>query len=359
MDDDLYELLGVPKNASQSEIKAAYRRRAMACHPDRHPNDPEAEELFKDVSRAYEILGDPRRRRRYDRGTLNRGLVQGDVSLKRGMEMFADVIDMLGAVFTGVTERGDRADSGRSVRTTLSLTYEEAARGGMHTVEYVVRGRCPACRGRGVPPGVEPKTCQQCRGRGRLSVEESLWNAFRACPACEGEGEVRDDVCSTCEGDGRTEGRERLRLDIPPGVQHGQTLRRRGEGEPGRRGGEPGDLIVEIELEEHPDFERRGKDVYYDASVSFTRAALGGSQTVPTLHGDVVVDIPPGVTAGDTLRLREMGFPDPADGARGHQYVRIAVETPTRRDEVGDEASERDTSTGWRDRLRRLWSIET
>ena len=363
MSDDLYELLGVPRDASQAEIKEAYRQRAMACHPDRNPDDPEAEEIFKRISRAYDVLSDPQRRRQYDRGTLNRSLVQGDASLERGLEMFAGVIDMIGAFVTGVDGRESEVRAGRSIRTTLTLTYREAIEGGRHTVEYMARDTCPACRGRGIPPEVEARTCERCEGRGRLSLEESLWNAFRVCPECDGDGEMSAETCEQCGGEGRTERQHVQAIDVPAGVVDEQTLRRRGEGEPGTQGGPAGDLVVEVELEDHPDFERRGRDVYSDVSVSFTRAALGGRQTVSTLEGEVVVEIPPGVAEGDTLRLRGRGFPDIEGGSRGHQYLCRAVEAPAPSPpDQGDESRSdepRGETSHWSDRVRDWLSSDT
>lgn len=367
MSNDPYEVLGVPRNASQKEIKSAYRRLAFRYHPDQNPDDEESEEAFKRVSWAYDILSDPVQRRRYDRGGLDataEGVRPGDFSLRRGMEAFSEFIEMFGALFSGRRpEEGPRPIEGEDLYATVDLTLEEVIRGVEKSVEVPSVRICSECRGTGAAHGAKMSTCPACEGRGES--RSGLFGLMDVCERCHGTGQVPSKSCENCDGDGRIRGRRTVEIEIPAGVRSEQTLRRKGEGAPGWFGGEPGDLMVEVRQKPHPDFERRGNDVYADASVSFTKASLGGDKRIATLEGDVMMTIPAGTTSGDVFRLGGRGFPDVRSGERGDQYVRVVVETPVDlTDRQRDKARQRREAGGNPDvgersigeRLRQLFS---
>lgn len=327
---DPYDVLGVSRDADQDDIKKAYRRLALRYHPDHNPDDEASEEAFKEVSWAYEILSDPDTRRRYDRGGLSAtegGIRPGDFSVEQGIQAFSEFIQIFGDFVAGGTAgEGPAPIDGDDLHATVDLSFDEAMSGTSKQLEVPEIRACPACRGSGAAEGADVTDCSECDGRGR--TRRGLFGPLRPCDRCHGTGGVVSQVCARCGGDGRIRDRRTIDLEIPAGVRDGQTLRRRGEGGPGRSGGDPGDLLIEVRLRPHERFERRGDDVYTHASVPFTKASLGGEARVPTLEGDVWMTIPAGTTSGDVFRLGGRGFPDPRTGERGDQFVEITVGTP-------------------------------
>jgi molecular chaperone DnaJ len=338
---DYYEVLGVSRDATEEEIKKAYRRLAMQYHPDRNPGDKEAEEKFKEVAEAYEVLRDPEKRRRYD--------LYGHEGLKAGAAGFGgfefDLADALRIFmsegFTGFADLfGFGREEGRpskargsDLQIRLKLTLEEIARGTRKTLKvrkYVV---CPECGGSGAPRGARPRVCPVCHGSGQVrQVTRSLFGQFvniSTCHHCGGEGQVLDELCRRCGGDGRVQDEVLLEVEIPAGVAEGNYITLRGQGNAGPRGGPAGDAVVVIEEAKHPIFTRSGDDVVLDLPISFPQAALGTEVEIPTLDGRAVLEIRPGTQPGKVLRLRGKGIPHLNGYGRGDLLVRIHVWVPT------------------------------
>lgn len=329
---DPYDVLGVERSADAAEIKAAYRKLAVKYHPDKNPDDPSSQECFQEISAAYEILGDPEKRRTYDRfGRVGNGAGGGSpFGGQAGAGGFGDFFDIFSTVFGGGQRRGRRGQRGRDFKTEIEVSFEEAAQG--ISKELTVPGfeSCSDCGGSGGKDGAQPQTCPDCRGSGSVRIQQGFFSMVRPCDRCEGSGEVISDPCETCQGRGVEETERTLTVDVPPGVPDGQKLRWTGYGGPGRQGGPPGDLYIEIRLAEHSLFERERNDVICTVPISFTQAALGGKVEVPTLEGKVSMTIPAGTQSGKTFRLADKGFPDVHTGRRGDQLVRAVVETPVK-----------------------------
>lgn len=331
---DYYEILGVDRNATQEEIKRAYRKKALQYHPDRNPGDPEAEEKFKEAAEAYEVLSDPEKRALYDRygheglkGVFREGgFTWSDFT---HASEFEDILgDFLrGTIFGDLFGFGrERPRRGEDIKVTVRLTLEEIARGTDRKIRVRRTKVCEACGG----AGGTTRPCPTCGGMGQVRrVSRSFFGEFvsvTTCPQCRGTGQVLDRKCSVCKGRGSVEVEETIVVHIPPGVSSGNYIPIRGRGNSGPGG--TGDLRVYIEEEEHEYFERRGRDILYDLPISFSQAALGAEVEVPTLTGKARVKIPPGIQSGKVLRLRGKGLPD-LDGRRGDQLVRVIVWTPT------------------------------
>ncbi|HUF90349.1 MAG TPA: molecular chaperone DnaJ [Gemmatimonadota bacterium] len=339
---DYYEILGIERTASGQEIKRAYRRLAMQYHPDRNPNDPESEEKFKEASRAYEILHDPETRARYDQfghagvgGAGSRsGFADFDLSdaLRAFMRDFGGFDDLFGRS-RGRSGRSRGPLRGTDVQTRLRVPLEEVATGVEKTIRVKLLQRCGACRGRGSDSD-EPATCPSCQGSGEVrQAQRSIFGQFvsvHVCPRCEGQGTVVTDPCRSCGGEGRVREEKRIKVRIPPGVETGNYLTLRREGNVGPRGGPQGDLLIVIEVEPHPLFERRGDDVVFDLGISFPQAALGAEIEVPTLAGSDGLEVPPGTQSGDVLRLPGRGLPPLGGGPRGDQLAQVSVWVPQR-----------------------------
>jgi molecular chaperone DnaJ len=335
---DYYEVLGVERTASPDEIKRAYRRLAMDHHPDRNPNDPGSEEKFKQATEAYEVLRDPDRRARYDRfghaglGGGPAGFEDFDLSdaLRAFMRDFGGFEDLFAQ---GARRAGPRGPlRGSDVQVRLTVTLEEVATGVEKTIQAKLLTTCEACKGKGSP--TDPATCPTCAGEGEVrQTQRSIFGHFvsvRPCSRCNGEGRIITDPCRECGGEGRVREDRRIKVQIPAGVETGNYLTLRGEGNAGPRGGPPGDLLIVIEVEPHDVFERRGEDVLYDLAVSVPRAALGGVVEVPTLLGTVELEIPPGTQTGTILRIRGEGVASLGRSGRGDQLVQITAWVPTR-----------------------------
>ncbi|MFU8806402.1 MAG: molecular chaperone DnaJ [Bradymonadaceae bacterium] len=339
MDIDLYKILGVSRDATSAEIKAAYRKLALKFHPDQNPGDPEAEERFKQIVNSYEILSDPQKRAAYDRFGTSRGPFAGQSPFGGGgpgpfTGSFEDLFDILGSVFGGGAGRGAGAGPtpirGRDFRVELEVSYEEAAFGAKKEVQVPTANPCDQCGGSGAKPGTRPTTCPRCGGRGRVRVQQGFFSMMRPCTKCDGTGQIIEDPCEKCKGMGNITSTETLTVEVPPGVDTGHKLRWAGKGEPGSAGGPAGDLIMVVTLAEHPLFERDGNDVKCFLPISFTQASLGSKVEVPTLEGKVVMKIPSGTQSGKVMRLRKKGFPPLQGSGRGDQLVVIVVETPVR-----------------------------
>jgi molecular chaperone DnaJ len=340
---DYYEVLGVSRSASDDEIKKAYRQLALKYHPDRNPGNKEAEEKFKEAAEAYEVLSDAEKRRRYDqlghdglRGTNYRDFTNVNDVFSAFGDIFGQGFG--GGIFEEVFGGGQRrrrtghGQPGSDLRIRLPLTLEEIASGVEKKLKIRRQKACEACRGSGAKGSSGRSTCPQCNGTGELrQVSRSMFGQFvniSTCPTCDGEGKVIRDPCSTCHGEGRVQGESTIKVTVPAGVSNGNYIPLQGQGNAGRRGGPPGDLIVMIEEEEHPHFTRNGDDIIYDLVISFPTAALGGDVEVPTLGGKARLEVDPGTPPGRMLRMRERGIPHLNSYGRGDQIVRIQVWVP-------------------------------
>ena len=341
---DYYEVLGVKKDASADEIKKAYRKMAMKYHPDRNPGDKEAEEKFKEVGEAYEVLSDADKKARYDQYGFagvdpNFGAGAGGYGGAGfgGFGDFSDLGDIFGDFFGGGRSRGAQQNAprrGENVMSRLELTFEEAAFGCEKEVATPRIENCPNCNGTGSADGVI-ETCSQCRGTGQVRTVQNFMGmqmqSTATCPSCNGRGKIIKTPCNTCKGKGKVRRTNRVKVKIPAGVDAGQSVRVRGEGGVGSNGGPNGDLLVEIYIKRHPIFTRQDTDVLCEVPISFTQAALGATIQVPTLDGMVDYEIPEGTQTGREFILREKGIPEVGNSRRrGNERFTVVVETPTR-----------------------------
>jgi len=338
MAQDFYELLGCERTASPDDIKKAFRKLAMEHHPDRNHGNKDAEKRFKDLNHAYDILKDPDKRAAYDRygpaafeggagGPGGPGGVHG-----QGFDFGSVFGDIFEDMFGGQRGRaGGRADTrGQDLRFNLEITLEQAFSGTEATVRVPSSVACEPCHGSGAEPGSKPQQCQTCHGRGRLRAQQGFFTVERACPACQGAGQVIDKPCRGCAGQGRVRRDKTLKVNIPSGVEDGTRIRLTGEGEAGTRGGPAGDLYVFLSVRRHQLFEREGSDVHCRVPISMVQATLGGSIEVPTLDGKMArINIPASTQSGHQFRLRAKGMPIVRSSQRGDMYIEITVETPT------------------------------
>ena len=335
---DLYEVLGVGRNASAEEIKSAYRKAALKWHPDRNPeNKPHAEEKFREATEAYSVLSDPPKREAYDR--FGHAGISG-VGFEGGFNasIFQDFQDIFGDFFGfedlfggGGARRGrNRPQRGADLRYDMTLTFEEAA-GGVTTKIKIPRLEfCESCHGTGAKAGTGVSACQQCGGRGQLIYQQGFFSVTRTCPQCQGAGQVIRERCPDCRGQGRLERERTIDLRVPPGVDTGTRLRVAGEGEKGPNGGPPGDLYVILEVKEHSFFERRGSDLFCTIPISVTQAALGTEIMVPSLAGEERLKIPEGTQSGAVFRIKGKGLADPRGGGKGDLFYHVSVITPSK-----------------------------
>ena len=340
MPTDHYATLGIARDATQDEIKAAYRRLARRHHPDANDRDPHATERFKEVSHAYEVLKDPEKRRRYDTFGDDR---MGDGGFGGMASDFGGLSDLFSSFFgagTGAPRRSGAA-RGSDVVSEIELTLEEAARGVRRQISIETMEECEICAGSGAAAGTFPSRCNECGGTGEIrQVRQSFLGSVMtasACPRCGGSGWRIVDACRACGGRGRVRSTQTLELDIPPGVDDGAQLRLSGRGEAGVRGGGKGDLYVGVSVAPHPVFKRSGDDLACEVPVPMTVAALGGTVEVPTLEGDEPVEVTPGTQSGAVVRLKNRGMPRLRGRGRGQLVARLKVQTPT---DLSDEESE-------------------
>ena len=332
---DFYEVMGVPKNASEDEIKKAYRRLAKQYHPDLNPGDKEAEQKFKEVNEAYEVLSDKEKRARYDQYghagvDPNFGAGAGG-----GYAGNIDIDDIFGSIFGGfggqrAQANGPRRGSDTQVQVTLS--FEEAAKGCKKTVSYSCIDACTDCHGSGAAPGTTPKTCPNCNGTGQVVVKQrtpfGMVQTQGVCDKCRGTGKIIDSPCHTCSGTGRIRRQRRVEVEIPAGIADGQMMNFSGRGNAGTNGGPSGNLIVGVSVRPHPIFERRGNDVWCEMAGTFSQAALGAEVVVPTLDGKVSYNLREGTQPGDIFKLKGKGITAVNGRSKGDQYVRVTVEVP-------------------------------
>jgi len=333
---DYYEVLGVAKNASDDDIKKAYRKLAMKYHPDRNPDNKDAEEKFKEAKEAYEMLSDASKREAYDRyGHAGVDPNAGAGAGGAGFGGFGDVFgDIFGDIFGGGGggQRGGRNGvyRGADLRYAMEITLEQAARGYETEIRVPSWDSCDTCKGTGAKAGTKPQTCRTCSGQGAVRVQQGFFSIQQTCPTCRGSGKTIADPCTACEGVGRVKRTKTLQVRIPAGIDDGMRIRSAGNGEPGINGGPPGDLYVEIHLKEHAVFKRDGDDLHCEVPVGITLAALGGAMKVPTLGGDAEIELPEGTQTGKTFRLRGKGIKGVRSSVAGDLYAHILVETPVR-----------------------------
>jgi molecular chaperone DnaJ len=332
---DYYEILGITRQASQEEIKKAYRKLAMKFHPDRNSEDKDAEHKFKEAKEAYEILSDEKKRAAYDQY----GHAAVDPSMGgRGpggfnAGGFDDIFDIFGDIFGGGRRGGGpgRAPTGQrgaDLRYNLELTLEEAVTGKTVQIKFPNYVGCETCHGSGARAGSKPTTCTTCAGAGQVRMQQGFFTIQQTCPACHGQGTVIAEPCPTCHGQGRVKQTKTLSVKIPPGVDSGDRIRLGGEGEAGTNGGPPGDLYVQIHVKEHAIFKREDENLFCEVPISFVVAALGGELEIPTLDGRVKLQIPAETQTGKIFRLRGKGVTLPRSSARGDLLCRVEIETP-------------------------------
>ena len=328
---DYYEVLGVAKDASGDEIKKAYRKLAMKYHPDRNPDDPEAEAMFKEAAEAYEVLRDEGKRQRYDQfGHAGLG-GNGFEGFHSTEDVFSAFGDIFGDIFGfGGSGRGPRPQAGADLRYNLTISFRDAAKGMEAKLKIPKKETCDQCGGSGAEPGTSPETCRHCNGQGQVYQSQGFFRIAVTCPVCHGRGEVISHPCSKWRGRVQVNVNKELSVRIPAGVDNGSRLRLRGEGEPGANGGPHGDLYVVIYVEEDKVFKRQGQDLITSAEITFVQAALGVRIDVPTLDDPVPMDIPKGTQSATVLRLKSMGIPYLNTGQKGDLLVEVKVLTPTR-----------------------------
>jgi molecular chaperone DnaJ len=332
---DYYEVLGVPRTASDQEIKSAYRKLALKYHPDRNPGDKVAEERFKESAEAYAVLADTDKRHIYDRfghpglgGAATGGF---DPTVFTGFE---DILGGLGDIFGigemfGGQRRRGGPQRGADLRYDLEISFDESAGGVETTIQIPRQETCETCKGSGAAAGSKPTTCPQCQGRGQLRYQQGFFTVARTCGQCRGTGSIISSPCATCRGTGRVQQTRKLTVKIPAGIASGQRLRLSGEGEAGAGGGPAGDLYVVVHVQEHPFFHRDGNDLFCEIPLNYTTLALGGEITIPSLEGEQTLKIPEGTQTGATFRLRGKGMSDVVAGrGRGDLLVTVKVVTP-------------------------------
>ena len=338
---DYYEVLGVSKNASEDEIKRAYKKLARKYHPDMNPGDKEAEEKFKEVNEANEVLSNPEKKAKYDQFGFagvdpNYGAGQGGYGGAGGFD-FGDLGDIFGSFFGGGFGGGGRRNPnapqrGESIRASLSVEFTEAAFGCEKSITIDRSEQCPTCKGKGCAPGTTPEVCTECHGTGTVTQAQrtpfGMMQSQTVCPKCRGKGQIIHQPCPDCRGAGAVRKRRTIQVNIPAGIDTGQTISLRGQGHSGKNGGPAGDLLITVMVRPHEIFRRDGTAVFCEAPITFTQAVLGGTLEIPTIDGKVKYDIPEGTQTGTVFRLRGKGIPVLNGRGRGDQYVTVNIETP-------------------------------
>ena len=369
---DYYEVLGVNRDASEEEIKKAYRKLAMKHHPDRNPDNPKSEELFKEAKEAYEVLSDTGKRGAYDQyghAGVDPQAGMGAGAAGAGFGSFADAFgDIFGDIF-GAGRQRSNVYRGADLRYNLEISLEEAARGTETRVRIPTMDECATCAGSGAKPGTQPMTCPTCGGQGQVRMTQGFFSIQQTCPKCHGSGKVVQSPCATCNGAGRVKRQKTLSVKIPAGVDEGDRIRLSGEGEAGVNGGPAGDLYVVIHIRQHEVFSREGNDLHCEMPISITKATLGGEIEIPTLDGYAKIKIPPETQTGKVFRLRAKGIKGVRSNAFGDLLCHVVVETPVnltpRQKELLqelEEINERDSgrhnprAKGWMDRVKEFFA---
>ena len=351
---DYYEVLGVGKDADAKEIKKAYRKLAMKYHPDKNPGDKDAEEKFKEINEAYEVLSDEEKRSTYDRFGHDGLNGQGGFGGGQGFggfggsgfggfeDIFGDIFgSSFGGGFGGSSSRRRGPKRGADIRQSVTISFEDAAFGKKIKVKINRSEECEECHGSGARPGTSKKTCPTCHGSGTVqSVQRTPFGNIasqRTCSTCNGEGEINESPCNKCHGKGSVRKTKTIEVDIPAGIDDGQMIKLSGQGEVGEKGGPRGDLYIVVNVQKHEIFTREGYDVYIEMPIRFTQAALGDKLEVPTLDGKVSYNLPEGTQTGTVFRLREKGIPKLRSNSRGDQYVKVIIDTPKK---LNDEQKE-------------------
>ncbi len=338
---DYYEVLGVGKTATDEEIKSAYRKKAKECHPDLHPNDKNAEERFKELNEANEVLSDAQKRSRYDQfGFDGPNMGQGGAGgfggfdfggFGGGMGGFDSIFDQLFNGGMGGGSRRQGPQQGNDLRQDVTISFEEAAFGCEKSVAFIRSESCEACHGTGAKAGTQPQTCPTCKGSGQVrSNSGGFMTTVRTCPTCRGEGSIVKEKCTVCQGSGRVRKRRTADVKIPAGIDNGQSLVLNDQGEPGLRGGPSGDLYIRITVKPHKLFRRDGVNLYFDMPITITQAALGADIDIPTLRSPVKYHIPEGTQSDTEFRLKGQGIQSLRSASKGDLLVRMRVETPKR-----------------------------
>jgi molecular chaperone DnaJ len=349
---DLYDVLGVKKGASADEIKKAYRKLAREHHPDKNPGDKEAEERFKEIQGAYDVLSDPEKRKQYDQvgprifseaGGPGAG---GNFQWSGNIGDLGDLGDLFGGLFGGGAGRSSararraRGERGRDVEVAVNVSFEDSLKGLTTKIPVDLEMACAVCHGTGAEPGTSPTICPDCRGRGVVSEDEGFFAFSRPCPRCGGNGTVIEKPCRNCNGSGRERRTKRYTVKIPAGVKDGTQIRLKGKGEAGRGGGPPGDLIVTTRVASSPLYERRGADLMLEVPVTYAEAALGATVEIPTPEGRVALKVPAGSQDGKLLKVKGRGAPKLNGGGKGDLLARLRVAVPTKLSKAEREAIE-------------------
>lgn len=328
---DYYEILEVQRTASGEEIKRAYRKMAMACHPDRNPDDPEAEKKFKECAEAYDVLRDPDKRSRYDR------YGHAGVTGQQGFSSTEDIFSHFGDIFSDFfgfgrsARRGaNQPQRGHDLRFDLGVTFIQAAKGDTVTIKVPRNVTCPECDGQRTAPGTSAHTCPDCNGLGQVRHTQAFFQFAAPCPSCRGQGQYIPSPCPRCRAQGQVQETRELSVRIPAGVDNGNRLRLQGEGESGLNGGPPGDLFVVLHVKDSGEFQRDGQNLFLSRKISFVQATLGHTIEVPTLDDPVQLDIPAGTQTGEVFRIQGKGLPYPGRDRVGDLLVEIAITTPVK-----------------------------
>ena len=371
---DFYEVLGVNRDASDDEIKKAYRKLAMKHHPDRNPDNPKAEEQFKEAKEAYEILSDAKKRQAYDQyGHAGVDPQAGMGAGGAGMGGFADAFsDIFGDIFGNRGGGGGGRPNvyrGADLRYNLEVSLEEAARGTETRIRIPTMAECDVCEGTGAKKGTQPKVCPTCGGHGQVRMQQGFFSIQQTCPKCHGTGRFIPDPCGSCGGSGRVKQHKTLSVKIPSGIDEGDRIRLSGEGEPGVNGGPPGDLYVQIHLKAHPVFQRDHDDLHCEMPVSFTTAALGGEIEIPTLDGVARLKVPAETQTGKVFRLRGKGIKGVRSISQGDLLCHVVIETPVNLTDrqrelleefdqisLGNTERHNPKAQGWMDRVKEFFS---
>jgi len=366
---DYYEVLGINRDATDEEIKKSYRKLAMKFHPDRNPDNPKAEEQFKEAKEAYETLSDGQKRAAYDQyghAAFEAGGGAGGNPFGAGAAGGFDFGDMFGDIFGGGRNGGrSQAHRGADLRYNLEVTLEEAARGASKQIRVPVMDECETCQGSGAKPGTSATTCQTCAGQGQVRMQQGFFSIQQTCPRCHGSGKQISSPCTPCSGSGRIKKQKTLEIKIPAGIDNGMRLRHSGHGEAGSHGAPHGDLYVEIHIKPHAVFQRDGDDLHCEMPISFATAALGGEIEIPTLDGTARIKIPAETQSGKQFRLRGKGIKGMRTHANGDLHCHVVVETPARLTErqkelleefevisKGDTARHSPRASSWMDKVK-------